>query len=87
MSTRCGYRARSGACNAASGMNEKWLTGVGPDDVDAQHAVGAGVRQDLDHALRVLHGAGAAVGLEGEHALVVLDARGLQKKRGKKGER
>mmetsp|Transcript_3347 Transcript_3347/g.13365 ORF Transcript_3347/g.13365 Transcript_3347/m.13365 type:complete len:593 (-) Transcript_3347:180-1958(-) len=54
------------------------LAGVRADDVHAEDAVGARVRQHLDEAVDGLDGARAAVGREGEGSLVVRDARLLE---------
>src|SRR5581483_50970 len=50
---------------------------VGPDHVHAEHAVGLGVGDHLDHAGRALDGAGAAVGGEGAGTGLDLVAGGL----------
>ena len=54
------------------------VAGAGADDVDAEHAVGLGVGEDLDDAFGLVHGLGAAVGEEGEFADLVGDARCLE---------
>lgn len=54
------------------------LARVRPHNVDAEDAVRLGVRQELDHALRLEVRLGARVGGEGEAAGAVLDALLLQ---------
>ena len=54
------------------------LAGAGADDVDAEHAVGRLVGEDLHEAVGVVHGAGAGIGGEGEFADAILDAGLLQ---------
>ena len=54
------------------------VAGIGADDVDAEHAVGLGVGDDLDEAVGGQVDLGAAVGGEGKLADVVGDAGRLQ---------
>ena len=54
------------------------FAGADAEDVNAEHAVGRGVGENLHEAVGLAHRARAAIGGEGEFADLVGDALGLQ---------
>ena len=52
--------------------------GVGAENVHAEHAVGFGIGEDFDEALRRQVGAGAGIGAERKFADLVGDAGGFK---------
>ena len=54
------------------------VRGTRPEDVDAKHAVGLRIGEDLHEAFRLVHAASAAVGAEWELADAILAARFLE---------